>query len=400
MVNSRRRRFSRRLWRWGGEFGFCIVWRFRLGTEFSIFQVKRDSKFSEVYMESVTEEVFAAAAEGRLRVAFMVVQSQVYLFSTVSQAKRVDIRALIPFAELLHLVATLDDRLPGATGGQRDATEEIVKETIEQGTKLVQAIADTLFSLPSTEDPEGPIVKLPAPTTKIPREKPFPKPRPPTKWEEFAKKRGIQKRHKEKAVFDEQTGTWKRRYGYDRVNDDNDIPIIEAKASDEPGTDPFAERRKEKKSKVDKQEKNRHIQLAATSLPITGTKENPKKVSKDELQNVAGMAATSTASGGKFDKKLPGEKALKHDKKYRKFLPTVEGSGMGAMERQQTEKILNKLISKNSHEILNAVNMYNVKNEKKQRKQKGGQSSSSLKPNKKSFKHKSPYESANKGKSK
>lgn len=32
--------------------------------------------------------------------------------------------------------------------------------------------------------------------------------------------------------FDEQTGTWKRRHGYDRVNDDNDIPIIEAKETD------------------------------------------------------------------------------------------------------------------------------------------------------------------------
>lgn len=40
---------------------------------------------------------------------------------------------------------------------------------------------------------------------------------------------GIQKHKKEKIVFDEQTGTWKRRHGYDRVNDDNDIPIIEAK---------------------------------------------------------------------------------------------------------------------------------------------------------------------------
>lgn len=35
------------------------------------------------------------------------------------------------------------------------------------------------------------------------------------------------------------------------------------------------------------------------------------------------------------------------------FLPTVEGSGMGSMERTQTEKVLNKLISQNSHEILN-----------------------------------------------
>lgn len=50
--------------------------------------------------------------------------------------------------------------------------EEIVKETIEHATKLVQAVADALFSLPSTEDPDGPLVKLPEPTTKLPREKP------------------------------------------------------------------------------------------------------------------------------------------------------------------------------------------------------------------------------------
>ncbi|KAK4405228.1 Ribosome biogenesis regulatory protein [Sesamum angolense] len=270
--------------------------------------------------------------------------------------------------------------------------EEVVKEAIEQGTKLVQAIADALFSLPSTEDVDGPIVKLPAPTIKLPRAKPI---------------LGIQKRKKEKLVFDEQTGTWKRRHGYDRVNDDNDIPIIEAKSTDEPGTDPFAERRKEKKSKVEKQEKNRlqnlkqaakagalpsHVQLAATALPITGSQAMPKKVSKDELQNVAGMAAISTASGGKFDKKLPGEKPPKHEKKYRKFLPAVEGSGMGALEKQQTEKVLNQLISKNSHEILNVE-----KREKRQRKQGGLSSTSSkLKANKKSFKKSSKKGSSNK----
>lgn len=35
------------------------------------------------------------------------------------------------------------------------------------------------------------------------------------------------------------------------------------------------------------------------------------------------MAATSTASGGKFDKKLAGEKPPKHDKKYRKVCTRV-----------------------------------------------------------------------------
>ncbi|KAF5807934.1 hypothetical protein HanXRQr2_Chr04g0139671 [Helianthus annuus] len=46
------------------------------------------------------------------------------------------------------------------------------------------------------------------------------------------------------------------------------------------------------------------------------------KASKDDQQNVAEMAAISTASGGKFDKKLVGEKPPKHEKIYMKFLPT------------------------------------------------------------------------------
>lgn len=50
--------------------------------------------------------------------------------------------------------------------------EEVAKEAIEQGTKLVQVLADALFNLSSTEDRDGPLVKLPAPTTRLPREKP------------------------------------------------------------------------------------------------------------------------------------------------------------------------------------------------------------------------------------
>nr|GMD95377.1 ribosome biogenesis regulatory protein homolog [Ipomoea batatas] len=113
-----------------------------------------------------------------------------------------------------------------------NSREELAWECLQEGTKLVQAVADALFNLPSTEGLDGPIVKLPPPGTRLPREKPLPKPKPPTKWELFAKKKGIQKHKKDKILFDEQTGTWKRRHGYDRVNDDNDIPIIEAKETD------------------------------------------------------------------------------------------------------------------------------------------------------------------------
>ncbi|KAL5774788.1 hypothetical protein ACOSP7_012345 [Xanthoceras sorbifolium] len=303
--------------------------------------------------------------------------------------------------------------------------EDLVKECLQEGVKLVQAIADQLFNLPSTEDVEGPIVKLPPPTTKLPREKHLPKPKPPTKWELFAQKRGIKKRKKDKVLWDEQTGTWKRSYGYDRVNDDRDVPIIEAKMTDAPGEDPFAKRQTEKKQRVDKQERNRvqnlkqaakvgalpsHVQLAATALPITGTNSAPKKATKNELGDVAGIAATSTASGGKFDKKLPGEKAPKKQGKHRKFLPVVEGTGIGSQEKEQTEKVLNKLMSKHSHEILNvdkAITMYNVKKEKKQRhrkqkneQEKSSSNSSKLKPRKPLNKKSVQKGSSKKGKAK
>ena len=46
-----------------------------------------------------------------------------------------------------------------------------MKECVTEGTKLVQEIADTLFNLPSTETNDGPLVQLPPPSTKLPREK-------------------------------------------------------------------------------------------------------------------------------------------------------------------------------------------------------------------------------------
>ncbi|KAF7844613.1 ribosome biogenesis regulatory protein-like protein [Senna tora] len=303
---------------------------------------------------------------------------------------------------------------------QPSSREDLVNECLQKGTELVQAITDSLFNLPSTENVDGPLVKLPPPVTKLPREKHLPRPKPPTKWEQFAQKKGIKKRKKDKIAYDEPSGTWKRRFGYDRANDEDAIPIIEAKMNDDPEEDPFAKRRDNKKKRIEKQDKNRlqnlkqaakvgalpsHVQLAATALPITGTQAAPKKVTKDELGSVAGLAATSTASGGKFDKKLPGEKTARHQGKYRKFLPVVEGSGIGSQEKEQTEKVLNKIFSKNSHNILNvdkAINTYNVKKEKKWRSEKAKASAtgSKLKPQKKLHKKSPKKGSSKKGKSK
>ncbi|KAL9237118.1 hypothetical protein vseg_011705 [Gypsophila vaccaria] len=284
--------------------------------------------------------------------------------------------------------------------------EKLVEKCLEIGTEAAQGIVNFLFNLPATEDVDGPIVTLPAPTSRLPRQKHLPRPKPPTKWEKFAEKKGIKKRKKDKIAYDEKSASWKRTYGYDRANDENDVPIIEAKPTDEPGVDPFAKRKADKKDRVEKQEKNRlknlkeaanvgalpsHVRLAAQSLPITGSQTAPKKLGKRELEEVAGHAATSTASIGKFDKKLAGEKKQTHDGKHRKFLPVVQGRGMGSQEKEQTDKILNKLLSKHSDGVLNidkAVRKINVQKEKKHESKQAKKSSDSskLKANKKPFK--------------
>lgn len=79
----------------------------------------------------------------------------------------------------------------------------------------------------------GRIAHLPAPTTPLPRAKPLPKPRAPTKWEQFAQRKGIVKKKRTKEVWDEQAGEYRRRYGYKRAADESEVPILEATADDQ-----------------------------------------------------------------------------------------------------------------------------------------------------------------------
>jgi regulator of ribosome biosynthesis len=87
----------------------------------------------------------------------------------------------------------------------------------------VQTIIASLFSLPVTSSDDGPVAQLPAPTTMLPRAKPLPKPKPPTKWEQFAKAKGISHRTKEKKVWDEDKQDWVDRWGWKGANKDKEV---------------------------------------------------------------------------------------------------------------------------------------------------------------------------------
>jgi len=51
---------------------------------------------------------------------------------------------------------------------------------------------------------------------------------------------------------------------------------------------------------------------------------------------------------------------------FLQFLPVAEGKGMGSLEKQQNDKILNSLLARNSDEPLDvgkAITVYKVKKE-------------------------------------
>ena len=68
---------------------------------------------------------------------------------------------------------------------------------LQAATENAQLLVRALFELPAEEDAQhGATVSLPPRSTALPREKPVPAPKPPTRWEKFAKEKGIAKKGK------------------------------------------------------------------------------------------------------------------------------------------------------------------------------------------------------------
>lgn len=104
------------------------------------------------------------------------------------------------------------------------------------------------------------LIQLPDPTTKLPREKAIPKAKPPTKWEQFASRKGIQPKQKDgKMVYDEATGEWVPKWGYKGKNKELDsqwLVEVEDKVKNTPDEliDPRTLKRAERKKLIKKNE--------------------------------------------------------------------------------------------------------------------------------------------------
>ncbi|KAG2458410.1 RRS1 protein, partial [Polypterus senegalus] len=206
--------------------------------------------------------------------------------------------------------------------------------------------------LPTERVQEAVVAKLPEPQTRLPREKPLPKPRPPTKWEEFAKLKGIRKKKKTNLVWDDVHKEWRRRWGYKRAKDDTKDWLIEVPESADPNEDQFARRMKAKKERVAKNELNRLKNIARGQK--VSVQVPTKDQSKAELGKAMQLARISTASVGKFQDKLPKEKPIRTVGKKRSFQPLI---GDFNTEKQRQLDLLKVMESKKPRmNVTRAVN--------------------------------------------
>ncbi|XP_059183006.1 ribosome biogenesis regulatory protein homolog [Centropristis striata] len=231
--------------------------------------------------------------------------------------------------------------------------EDFLRSLARDNTQL---LINELWKQPTERVEEAIVAKLPAAVTPLPREKPPPKPKAPTKWEEFAKLKGIQKKKKTNLVWDETAKEWKRRWGYKRAKDDTKEWLIEVPVTADPNEDQFAKRNKAKKERVAKNEFNRLKNIArAQKVKVPGVGLTPTaQQSKDDLARAVSVAKTSTASAGRFQDRLPKEKAPKNQGKKRKFDPII---GNFSNEKQKQLELLKLMDSKKPRlDITKAVN--------------------------------------------
>eukprot|EP00592_Proboscia_alata_P015384 CAMPEP_0194395510 /NCGR_PEP_ID=MMETSP0174-20130528/124465_1 /TAXON_ID=216777 /ORGANISM="Proboscia alata, Strain PI-D3" /LENGTH=499 /DNA_ID=CAMNT_0039191457 /DNA_START=39 /DNA_END=1538 /DNA_ORIENTATION=- len=288
---------------------------------------------------------------------------------------------------------------------------QVVEEDylMQKSSDACQQLIAAIWNLPRLKANKTgePLAVLPQRSEMIlPRALPPPPPKKQTKWEVFAKQRGITKEQKRsQKVYDEATDTWKFRHGYNKANGSSgaqEWPIMEVKGG--PDSDPYADpwelARDAKKTRVEKnlenqmrnQERagllpkgtatrfvkhkaknleagrtggNKDVRrnsstYATTAAPIpsgvpidlpksldknnANAGANPLKRGKELTSRALAATQRSTASMGKFDKMIEGEPERKQSVRKQKF-DSLTDKTRSRMESEKSMKLLNAVMS-------------------------------------------------------
>ncbi|KYM75755.1 Ribosome biogenesis regulatory protein like protein [Atta colombica] len=181
----------------------------------------------------------------------------------------------------------------------------------------VQLLINKIWELSVERVDEAIVAKLPKPNYTLPRSRVIPKPKPLTKWQQFAKEKGIRskKKGRSKLKWDEELKKWIPTYGYKRVKAQEQKEwLIEAKGDASSTDDPFAKAKTAKQERQSKNELQRLRNIAKSKnikLPRVGLPTREHFSSSQQLSEALTIARTSTSSIGKFQSRLPKEKDAK-----------------------------------------------------------------------------------------
>jgi len=232
--------------------------------------------------------------------------------------------------DLGNLLAVDNNQLETNKLNDRVEREEYLQELARDNTQI---LINAIWGLPTEKVEEVVVAKFPPPTHRLPREKPVPVPRELTKWEKYAKDKGItNKKKKDRLVWDDIVNKWVPQFGFKKKQAEQEknwcIPI---KETADPNLNPFEkmeEEKQERKAKNELQRLRNVARLKNVKVPTVGVVTpsvagtGGKSVGfSDELKNAAELVKSSTASLGKFQPDLAKkmEKTAKTKGKKRQF---------------------------------------------------------------------------------
>jgi len=216
----------------------------------------------------------------------------------------------------------------------------------------VQLLVNHMFGLGKNRIEEGMVVQLPTDEVfRLPRQKPVPKAKAPTRWTKFMEDRNMRKRKRSRLVYDEASGDWLPRWGYrsaKKGKEAGEQGIYEVKSGEDPNSNPFERMKAEKKLQVARQkmrEVRNKVEAAGgkmrASVPDLGSiGGGAMKRGAEGLKEAIKRAQISSGSRGKFDRTAPNEATNLQPKRQKLAAPVS-----GEKERERYMKFAGKVLS-------------------------------------------------------
>ncbi|XP_071514943.1 ribosome biogenesis regulatory protein homolog [Panulirus ornatus] len=239
-----------------------------------------------------------------------------------------------------NLVVTIKNSLNESSFRDPEKSDAYLSALARDG---LQSLFAEVWDLPREWIDSAVFVTLPKPSTRLPREKPMPKNRFISKWEQYARDKGIQRKKRAKKTWDDVLKQWVPRYGYRKVKAEKEKNWVkEVPDHGDPYEDQFFKAAELKKENIAKNEYQRLRNIARNRklrVPHVGVTNNEYSSIKD-LGLAMHHARHATASLGKFQPDLPNERKVKGLGKKRRQEQTT---GDGQVEKKQYIEAIKKV---------------------------------------------------------